>query len=167
MYSTIACTPNYSKDYEEKKASIDLNASCDGLFKELWPAAKKGDYVARDVLADLVSTRGLTIPGQPADKNWIYIYLTLVVHKDMLEGSRNETKKKIEILGSDLIKQPCGAFVGSCFYTRGSIWGNEAKQGCVDRAMECGLVQPFDEFVQSVDRRLQANEKAICVNRSF
>lgn len=167
MGLTIACTPNYSKDYEKAKASIDLNASCDEFWKELWPMAKEGNNAARDLLAQLVAIRGLKIPGQPTDANWVYTYLTLVVHKDMLEGTKNETEMKISPLRSDLIKQPYGNLVASCFYEGGTFWENAAGQKCVDTAIEYKIIQPFDEFVRSVDRRLRAGEKVSCANESF
>lgn len=159
---TTACAFDYSKDYEKAKASIDMNASCDELWNELWPTARRGDYVARDLLAELVAERGLKIPGQPVDGNWNRAYLTLALHKGIFETSGDEIQKKLRILGSDSTKKHERLSVSDCFLS--PRWEDQV---CIDAAARWGIIEPFAEFVQSVDRRLQVGEKVTCTDKPF
>jgi hypothetical protein len=155
-----ATEPVFSRDMDYHTDKFDFVAdptqSCHDIWTTLWPMVKSGDNSARDVLAALVIHRGLRIPNQPLDENWINTYFTLTLHDTM---SHENLLGDVTING--LIykaKQPEGREVAEC------IADNKDKKICVDIATKKGIVQPFDTFIASVEVGYSAEQKVICTD---
>jgi hypothetical protein len=159
------CASNYAADYKEITSTIDPEASCNEMWKQLWPKAKTGNHAARDLIAGLIAMRGLMAPGMSTDDNWIYTYTTLVMHEDMLEGTEELVEMKMAALQHNLINQPYGNLVASCF--EHANHDNAEAQKCVDMAGDYKIIQPYDVFVESVEAHWQLDEKVMCVDEMW
>lgn len=154
LFLACLCAPlgAGAKDYAEVRNSVAAaleQGDCGAAFGELWPLAITGSAQARADLASLAVLQGLRLPGASLDA-LAFFRETFVLS---LHGAAAADPAALDI-ARDLAR------ISSEFGTDGvklqaclDAASPDTVSGCLDRAIEQGIVPAFDDFAAEIEHR--------------